>query len=121
MVGERIMKAFNRLDWSVLGQTLAGAILLALLGAAPVIGGVIGFLAASLGLGALILTRAGTQQYPALAVAGPNVTPEPFVAPEPLVAPEPPSAPIPPPEPPASAQPPNVETPPSELDEPKQN
>lgn len=63
LVGERVMKAMNRSDWTVAGQTIAGAVLLALLGAAPILGGFIGFAASALGLGALILTRAGTQPY----------------------------------------------------------
>jgi hypothetical protein len=48
----------------LIGQTAAGAVLLALLGSIPILGGLVGFVATALGLGALILTRAGTQRYP---------------------------------------------------------
>lgn len=88
IVGERVVMALNRRDWSVLGQTLAGAVLLALVGAAPLIGPVVGFVAAALGLGALILTRAGTRTYPPSLVPsynGPSIPPEP--APPPPLAP----------------------------------
>jgi hypothetical protein len=64
ILGERVMHALHRNDWPLIGQTLAGAVLLALLGSVPIIGGLIGFVATSLGLGALILTRAGTRPYP---------------------------------------------------------
>ncbi len=63
IVGERIVRALNRVGWTPLGQALAGALLLALLGSTPIIGGLVGFAASALGLGALILTRAGTQPY----------------------------------------------------------
>jgi hypothetical protein len=64
ILGERVMHALHRSDWSLMIQTLAGAVLLALLGSVPIIGGLIGFAATALGLGALILTRAGTRPYP---------------------------------------------------------
>lgn len=63
IVGERVMRALNRADWTSLGRALAGAVLLALLGSVPLIGGLVGLAASALGLGALILTRAGTQPY----------------------------------------------------------
>lgn len=75
VLGERVMHAVHRNDWTLIGQTLAGAVLLALLGSVPIIGGLIGFVATALGLGALVLTRAGTRPYPmpvtALVPAGP--------------------------------------------------
>lgn len=71
IVGERVMRAMNHHDWTLVGQTLAGAVLLALLGSVPVIGGLIAFIATALGLGALMLTRAGTRRYPMPAPAGP--------------------------------------------------
>jgi len=64
ILGERVMHALHRNDWALIGQTVAGAVLLALLGAVPIIGGLIGFVATALGLGALVLTRAGTRPYP---------------------------------------------------------
>jgi cytoskeletal protein CcmA (bactofilin family) len=96
IVGERVMRALNRGDWTPLGQALAGAVLLALLGTAPIIGSIVGFIAAALGLGALILTRAGTQPYvpqsmPAGVSAAPSVAPS--VAPQPAPPEAPPSTP----------------------------
>jgi hypothetical protein len=64
ILGERVMHAVHRSDWTMIGQTVAGAVLLALLGAVPILGGLIGFVATALGLGALVLTRAGTRPYP---------------------------------------------------------
>lgn len=69
VLGERVMHAVHRSDWTLIGQTLAGAVLLALLGSVPLIGGLIGFVATALGLGALVLTRAGTRPYPMPATA----------------------------------------------------
>ncbi|BCX05594.1 MAG: hypothetical protein KatS3mg053_3532 [Candidatus Roseilinea sp.] len=98
IVGERVMRALNRADWTPLGRALAGAVLLALLGSAPLIGGLVGFAASALGLGALILTRAGTQPYvPGSASAyAATSAPQP---PAQAVTPAPPEA-LPPSEPP---------------------
>lgn len=63
-LGERMMIGFGKRDWTLVGQTAAGAFVLALLGALPLVGWLIGLLASSVGLGALILTRLGTQGYP---------------------------------------------------------
>jgi cytoskeletal protein CcmA (bactofilin family) len=83
LLGERIMRAVNRSDWSLVGQTLAGAVLLALLGGVPIIGGLIGFAATALGLGALVLTRAGTRTYPLEPVRAMSTMP--FAATDPIV------------------------------------
>ncbi len=64
IVGERLMAALNRTGWTLIAQVVTGAILLALLGAIPFVGGLVAFAAVSFGLGALILTRLGTQNYP---------------------------------------------------------
>ncbi len=64
MLGEWFMRGFGKQDWTVVGQTAVGAGVLALLGSLGVLGVLIGFLASSWGLGALILTRFGTQPYP---------------------------------------------------------
>jgi len=85
LLGERIMRAVNRSDWSLVGQTLAGAVLLALLGGVPIIGGLIGFAATALGLGALVLTRAGTRTYPLEPVRA--VSTVPFASTDPIVPP----------------------------------
>jgi hypothetical protein len=71
MLGERLMGTFNRAGWTPIGQTVLGAVVLALLGAIPILGGLIGFLAASVGLGALVLTRLGTRPYPPPVVVPP--------------------------------------------------
>ena len=64
VLGERLMIGFGKRDWTLVGQTAAGAFVLALLGSLPLVGWLIGLLASSVGLGALILTRFGTQRYP---------------------------------------------------------
>jgi hypothetical protein len=112
ILGERVMLAVHRRDWTLIGQTLAGAVLLALLGAVPILGGLIGFVATSLGLGALILTRAGTRPYP-MPVTTPAFAPigpaSPATAPadyQPVTRTEPaPPAATPPPAAPASDAP----------------
>ena len=63
-LGERMMIGFGKRDWTLVGQTAVGAFVLALLGVLPLVGWLIGLLASSVGLGALILTRFGTQGYP---------------------------------------------------------
>ena len=71
VVGERVMQAMNRADWTLLGQTAAGALLLAVLGAIPILGGLLSFLATAAGVGAVVLTRFGTQPYPPPVPAAP--------------------------------------------------
>lgn len=61
MTGGMLMTGFGKTDWTLAGQTAAGAILLAVLGAVPVIGLLIGFVASSVGVGALVLSRFGTR------------------------------------------------------------
>jgi len=58
-------------------------VLLALLGGVPIIGGLIGFAATALGLGALVLTRAGTRTYPLEPVRAMSTMP--FAATDPIV------------------------------------
>lgn len=64
VVGERLMIGFNQRSWTLIGQTVLGAVVLGLLGALPFVGWLIGLLASSVGLGALILTRGGSHPYP---------------------------------------------------------
>lgn len=91
MVGEWLMNGFKQTNWTPVGQTAAGAVLLALLGAVPLVGWLVGFAASAIGMGALVLTVAGTQDYPRPAgvVTGP-VAP---ASPVPPVAPVTPSSP----------------------------
>jgi hypothetical protein len=65
VVGERLMQALNRADWTVVGQTAAGALCLAVLGVIPFFGGLLTFVSTAVGVGAVVLTRFGTQPYPA--------------------------------------------------------
>ncbi len=68
LAGERVMHLFKKVGWTPMTQILAGSAALALLGALPIIGDLAGFLFVALGLGALVLTRGGTQVYtPAVA------------------------------------------------------
>lgn len=61
MTGGMLMAGFGRSDWTLAGQTAAGALLLAVLGAVPVLGVLIGFVVSSVGVGALVLSRFGTR------------------------------------------------------------
>jgi hypothetical protein len=63
VVGERVMQAFKKTGWLPLTQLLVGSVVLALLGAIPIIGDLVGFAVVALGLGALIATRGGTRAY----------------------------------------------------------
>ncbi|MCS7088833.1 MAG: hypothetical protein NZL91_09075 [Thermoflexales bacterium] len=63
LLGERLVQAIGRGALPLVAQVALGALVLAVLGNTPVIGWLIGFLAASVGVGALILTRLGTQAY----------------------------------------------------------
>jgi hypothetical protein len=65
LLGERLATWFKSTQWSIIGQTALGAVVLAVVGALPLIGWIISFLATALGVGALILTFAGTRTYPA--------------------------------------------------------
>ena len=62
--GAWLLKGFGKNNSIPLVQTAIGAFALALLGALPVFGWLLGLGASSLGLGALLLTRFGTQPYP---------------------------------------------------------
>jgi hypothetical protein len=64
VVGEQIAIQLHAKSWSVLGQTVMGVVILALLGMIPFIGWMIALLTSSVGLGALILCRGGTRNYP---------------------------------------------------------
>ena len=76
IVGERLASALNLQSWSAMGRITLGALLLALTGMLPLIGWLVGLLASAVGMGALILTRGGTQPYPK-AIDGPPTLPLP--------------------------------------------
>lgn len=64
ILGEWLVVGLSLRSWSPLARTALGAVILGILSALPIIGWVIGFLASAVGIGALILTRVGTQAYP---------------------------------------------------------
>ena len=68
IIGAWLMRGFGRSNWTLAGQTAAGAIVLAVLGALPVVGWFVSIAASCIGLGALVLTRLGTQNYPQTAI-----------------------------------------------------
>ena len=64
LVGERILIALNIKDPSPLLSVAVGVLLLSLLTHIPCLGWLLGLLVTSTGLGAVVLTRAGTVPYP---------------------------------------------------------
>ncbi len=76
MVGERLLNALGvgmPEPWIAAGL---GVLLLSLLGAMPCVGLVFSVVAGSIGLGAVILTRLGTQRYPMPFAGPPPAAPE---------------------------------------------
>lgn len=72
LIGERVVIALGRSEASLIAQTAVGAVLLAMLGNAPVLGGLISLVSVAFGLGALVLTRLGTQPYTSLQSLSPR-------------------------------------------------
>ncbi len=68
LIGVWLMRGFGRSNWTLAGQAGAGAIVLAVLGALPVVGWFVSIVASCIGLGVLVLTRLGTQNYPQTAI-----------------------------------------------------
>lgn len=64
LVGQRLLEAFKVRVITPLMAVAAGILLLSLLSAIPCLGALIAFVAGCLGLGAVVLTRFGTQTYP---------------------------------------------------------
>ena len=64
LVGNRLLKAFNPDKFSPILAVLLGVIVLRLLDLVPCLGFILSGIVYSLGLGAVILTRFGTQPYP---------------------------------------------------------
>ncbi|MCL5996808.1 MAG: polymer-forming cytoskeletal protein [Chloroflexi bacterium] len=81
IVGGRLTVGFNLRNWTPIAETAFGAVALGLIGALPVIGWLVSFLAAALGLGALILTRVGTRPYPPAPVEPPAAATPPALPP----------------------------------------
>jgi hypothetical protein len=63
IAGEAIARQVNRTHWSPLLKLAVGSLGLALLGAIPIVGDLLGPAFVALGLGALVLTRGGTRYY----------------------------------------------------------
>lgn len=72
ILGERLAVGFALRNWSPIGEMALGAAVLAAIGALPIIGWLVGLLASAVGIGALVLTRAGTLAYPAPAATVPH-------------------------------------------------
>lgn len=87
LAGQRVLEALKVRDIAPVLAVVVGVILLAIVGELPCIGGIVSLLIGTLGLGAVILTRFGTQLYP----PAPH-----FGAPWPPAAPLAPLAPLPP-------------------------
>jgi len=64
LVGRRLLEAFNVRGVTSLMAVAAGTLLISLLRAIPCLGAIIGFVVGCAGLGAVVLTRFGTQAYP---------------------------------------------------------
>jgi cytoskeletal protein CcmA (bactofilin family) len=64
LVGQRLLEAFKVKVITPLIAVAVGILLLSLLGAIPCLGTIFGFVVGCLGLGAVVLTRFGTQTYP---------------------------------------------------------
>jgi cytoskeletal protein CcmA (bactofilin family) len=63
LAGEQVMRFFNRSGWQPLTVIMAGSVAMALLGAIPIVGDILGVAFVSIGLGAFVLTRGGTRPY----------------------------------------------------------
>jgi len=126
LIGEKVLAAAKvKETLSVpIVAVVVGIVLLAILGALPLAGWLIGLFVGSLGLGAVVLTRFGTRAYPLLASAAVPVVPAAPVAPVAPVAPAAPVAPVAPAAPVAPVAPvtpdapaaPDQSTPPSSSD-----
>ena len=64
LVGQRLLEAFKVKGITSLMAVAAGTLLISLLSAIPCLGALIAFVVGCLGLGAVVLTRFGTQAYP---------------------------------------------------------
>ena len=64
LVGQRLLEAFGVKGITRLMAVAAGTLLISVLRAIPCLGALIGFVVGCAGLGAVVLTRFGTQTYP---------------------------------------------------------
>lgn len=107
VLGERLLRGLRTTTIVPIVAMLVGVFVLWLVTQIPVLGGLISLFVASLGLGAVVLTRFGTQIYPP--TAGLAIVPAP---PTPPTSPSVTSAPVPP-APPAAPTPPPPPAPPA--------
>lgn len=115
LVGEKILEAAKARDtWNTpVIAVVVGILLLGLIGVAPFVGGLVAFVIATMGIGAVVLTRFGTRAYPQSLMPVPvapvvvPAPPTPPVAVAPIVPPAPPTPPVPP-SPPASDADPGI-------------
>ncbi|MBI5877772.1 MAG: polymer-forming cytoskeletal protein [Chloroflexi bacterium] len=116
IAGHRVLEALKVREIAPVLAVIIGVLLLAIVGEVPCIGGIAGLLIGTLGLGAVLLTRFGTQVYPPSGMAPASWPPSPVapvapvtpqrVAPFPLepLPPLPAEPPATPPTPPAEPQ-----------------
>lgn len=64
LVGQRLLEAFKVKGVTLLMAVAAGTLLISVLRAIPCLGAIFGFVVGCAGLGAVVLTRFGTQTYP---------------------------------------------------------
>ncbi len=69
LTGEKLMEAFKAREILPVVAVVIGILVLAFVGMVPIIGWVIGLFIGLLGLGAVVLTRFGTRDYPAMTPA----------------------------------------------------
>jgi hypothetical protein len=80
LVGQRLLEAFKVKGITAMIAVVVGILLISLLGAIPCLGALVAFVVGCLGLGAVVLTRFGTQTYP---LPTPPVLPAPPVPAQP--------------------------------------
>jgi hypothetical protein len=90
LVGEKVLQMLHVGPTSPLGEIVVGTLLLTVLSSVQCIGWLVTLVALSWGLGAVVLTRFGTQPYvPSATMAPFGVPPVPPTPPAPPVAPQP--------------------------------
>lgn len=99
LLGDRLLNALKVKNIVPLLAMIVGLIVLWLVSAVPVLGGLIGLFLAALAVGAVVLTRFGTQTYPLVPIASNALVP---VVPSVPATPVAPSEPTPPSDPSAS-------------------
>ena len=66
LTGEKLMEAFKAREILPVVAVVVGVLVLAIVGFVPIIGWIVGLFIGLLGLGAVVLTRFGTRDYPTL-------------------------------------------------------